>query len=67
MKTPKIISINNPLSGSFANACTEVNTPERTIKVPIKENPKARIAKRIVQLFKVSLFSTTIALGPKAL
>ena len=59
MKIPRIISIKNPLSGSFANACTEVRIPERTIKVPINENPKASIANRIVQLFKVSLFSTT--------
>ena len=28
------ININNPLSGSFANVCTEFKIPERTRKVP---------------------------------
>lgn len=53
MKTPR--------SGSFANAWTEVSTPERTMNVPIREKPKARIARRIVQAFNASRFSTTIA------
>ncbi len=53
MKTPR--------SGSLAKAWTEVITPERTMKVPISENPKATIASRIVQLFSASRFSTTMA------
>ena len=43
--------MNTPRSGSLAKAWTEVMTPERTMKVPISEKPKARIASRIVQLF----------------
>ena len=50
-----------PRVGSVAKACTLVSTPERTRKVPIKEREKARIASRMVQLFKVSRFSTTMA------
>ena len=61
MKTTKIIRINIPRSGSLAKACTEVMMPDRTINVPISEKPKAKIAKRIVQLFSASRFSTTIA------
>ena len=53
--------MNSPRSGSLAKAWTEVITPERTMKVPISEKPKARIASRIVQLFSASRFSTTIA------
>ena len=66
MKIAKIIRINTPRSGSFAKACTDVKTPERTINVPIRENPNARMAKRMVQLFKLSRFSTTIAECNKA-
>ena len=61
MKKHKIIKIKTPRSGSLAKACTLVSTPERTMKVPISENPKARIARRIVQLFNASRFSTTMA------
>ena len=61
IKIVKMIRMNTPRSGSFANACTEVKTPDRTINVPISEKPKARIANKIVQVFKASLFSTTIA------
>ena len=35
-------------------------TPERTMNVPISEKPNARIASRMVQLFRLSRFSTTI-------
>ena len=48
--------MNTPRSGSEAKACTEVITPERTRKVPISEKPKARMASRMVQLFKLSRF-----------
>ena len=61
MKTPRIIRMKTPRSGSFAKACTEVRTPERTMKVPISENPKARMARRIVHAFRASRFSTTMA------
>ncbi len=66
MNTHRIIKMNTPRSGSFAKACTLVKTPERTMNVPIREKPKARIAKRIVQLFKASRFSTTMAECSKA-
>ena len=64
--TPKIIKINTPRSGSLAKACTDVSTPERTINVPIKEKPKAKMANRMVQAFKASRFSTTMAECSKA-
>ncbi len=48
-----------PASGSFANAWTEVRTPERTRKVPTSDREKARIARKIVQIFKASRFSIT--------
>ena len=35
--------------------------PERTMKAPIRRKEKARMARRIVQLFRVPRFSTTIA------
>ena len=50
-----------PRFGSLAKAWTEVSTPERTRKVPSSESEKARMASRMVQLFSVSRFSTTIA------
>ncbi len=53
--------MNTPRRGSEAKAWTEVNTPERTRKVPIRLSEKVTIASRIVQLFSVSRFSTTIA------
>ena len=51
MKTPR--------AGSFANACTETSTPERTMKVPrrLRENPK--IASSTVHALNVSRFSAT--------
>ena len=54
--------MNIPRSGSLAKAWTEVMTPERTMKVPTSEKPKARMASRIVQAFRLSRFSTTMAL-----
>ena len=56
-----MIKIKTPLVGSDANACTDVITPERTKKVPSKLNPNAMIAKNIVQVFRLSRFSETIA------
>ena len=53
--------MNTPREGSLAKACTEVSTPERTMKVPISDNEKVRIASRIVQTFSASRFSITSA------
>ena len=53
--------MNMPRAGSWAKACTEVSTPERTRKVPSSDSEKARMASRTVQLFSASRFSTTIA------
>ena len=53
--------MNTPRIGSEAKACTEVNTPERTRNVPTRLSEKAMIAKRIVQVFSASRFSTTTA------
>ena len=54
------LKINIPLAGSEANACTEVSRPDLTINVPNKVNEKDKMAKRIVQLFNLSLFSVTL-------
>ena len=51
MKTPRV--------GSLAKACTDVNTPERTRKVPTSDREKARIARKIVQILRASRFSIT--------
>src|SRR5690554_4394215 len=56
---PKKPRINIPRVGSTANACTEVNTPERTINVPNKLKEKANIASRMVQLLNTPRFSDT--------
>ena len=56
----KNINIYNPLSGSFANACTETNIPDLTRKVPSKLNEKVNIDKSILQLINIPLFSDTI-------
>ena len=66
MNTPRIIRMNTPRSGSLAKECTDVMTPERTMKVPISEKPKAMMAKRMVQAFRLSRFSTTMALCNRA-
>ena len=50
-----------PRVGSEAKACTEVSTPERTRKVPIRLSEKARMARSTVQIFSASRFSMTIA------
>ena len=44
-----ITNINTPLSGSFANACTEFNMPDLTRKVPNKLKEKVIIANKAVQ------------------
>ena len=60
MKKIKSIRIYNPLEGSDAKECTEINTPDLTINVPNKLKENATIANTIVKVFKVSLFSATI-------
>jgi hypothetical protein len=55
------IRMKSPRSGSVAKAWTEVSRPERTMKVPMRLKEKVRIAKRIVQTFRASRFSTTMA------
>src|SRR3970282_145829 len=57
--TVRNASMNMPRVGSEANACTEVSTPERTSKVPSRENAKVEIASKTVQLRKVPRFSVT--------
>ena len=53
--------INRPRSGSVANACTEVSTPDRTMKVPSSESEKVRIASNMVHDLRVLRRSTTMA------
>ena len=53
--------MNMPRAGSCAKACTEVSTPERTRNVPSRLSENARMARRTVQLFSASRFSTTMA------
>src|SRR5882757_3442515 len=40
--------MNNPRLGSLAKACTDTSTPERTRKVPSKDNEKAKMASSTV-------------------
>jgi hypothetical protein len=47
--TTKNSKMNTPRLGSVAKACTDVNTPERTKKVPSKLSENAPIAKSTVQ------------------
>ena len=53
----KNISTNKPRVGSLAKAWTEVNTPERTRKVPSKLKEKAKIANKTVQVLNTPRFS----------
>ena len=57
---PKIIKIKTPLEGSEAKACTDVNNPDLTIKVPNKEKEKARIDNKIVQFININFFSSIL-------
>ena len=58
--------MNTPRAGSLAKACTLVSTPERTRKVPSRDSPKASSARKTVQVFSASRFSTTTALCSRA-
>ena len=60
MATIKSSRMKVPRAGSVAKAWTEVSTPERTRKVPTKDREKVMMARRIVQVFSVSRFSTTM-------
>ena len=44
--------IKNPRLASTAKEWTEVKRPERTRKIPIKDNIKVMIASRIVHILK---------------
>ena len=48
-----------PRAGSVAKACTELSTPERTMKVPSSDSEKARIASSAVHILKPPRFSVT--------
>src|ERR1700684_865543 len=61
MKKMRIARMKTPRRGSLAKACTEVSTPERTMNVPMSDSEKARMARKIVQTFKASRFSMTVA------
>ena len=51
--------IKTPRAGSEAKACTELNTPERTMKVPNRESENVRIASKAVHILKPPRFSVT--------
>src|SRR3546814_379623 len=55
--TSRNTRINTPRVGSEAKACTEVNTPERTRKVPNRLSENATIAISTVQHLKTPRFS----------
>ena len=61
MKMQRMARMKMPRVGSEAKVCTEVSTPERTRKVPRRLRLKARMARRMVQIFSASRFSMTIA------
>ncbi len=48
-----------PRAGSVAKACTELSTPERTMKVPSSDSENARIASSAVHILKPPRFSVT--------
>src|SRR3954471_4471683 len=55
------IIMKKPRVGSLAKACTEVMTPDRTRKVPIKDMEKPPIANNKLQVRKAPLFSVASA------
>ena len=52
----KKIKINKPLSGSFANVCTELRIPDLTKKVPLMLSANVDIDKIITQEDKINFF-----------
>ena len=59
--TTKNSKMNTPRPGSVAKACTEVNTPERTRKVPSKLSENAPMAKSTVQALNCPRLSVTMS------
>ena len=59
ISTNKKDKINRPLSGSFANVCTEFKIPDRTKKVPHILNVNVVIDNIITHDLRVDLFSKT--------
>ena len=61
---PIIIVKNNniyrPLSGSFANACTETKIPDLTKNVPSRLKENVSMDNKMLQLINIPLFSETI-------
>ena len=51
--------MNTPRAGSLAKLCTDVSSPDRTIKVPTRDSENAMMASKMVQLFSCPVFSTT--------
>ena len=60
VKKASNINMNKPLCGSEAKECTEINTPERTKKVPKRLREKAVMARRILKPLNSPLFSVTM-------
>ena len=58
--------MNTPRVGSLAKACTEVNTPDRTRKVPSSDSENAMIASSTVHDLKAPRFSVTASEWIKA-
>ena len=59
IKQNKNISINNPLSGSFAKVCTEFKIPDLTKNVPHILNVNVEIERTITHEVRTNLFSRT--------
>ena len=59
IKQKRKIKINKPLSGSFANVCTEFKIPDLTKKVPHILNVNVDIDKITTQDVKINLLSKT--------
>src|ERR1700735_4413467 len=66
MNIARIARMKTPRRGSLAKACTEVSTPERTRKVPSSEKEKARMARKIVQIWGAPAVSIPAPEGTKA-
>ena len=49
-----------PLSGSFANACTETKIPDLTKNVPRRLKENVSMDNKMLQLINIPLFSETI-------
>ena len=61
MNRQRIARIITPRAGSLAKECTDVSTPERTMKVPSNDSEKAIMASRMVQTLSAPRFSITTA------